>query len=150
MLPLEKIKNFRQQQARVPMGNMLQDTNEVMVPIMAGSTAFTAVTMVEKKGEWQVASVGKSVITKTEPARQKLTAGKKEADREYFVVKVPAMHLIFLGYYEGGELYLVPTHIHPDVKFPLHQPLLAADVFTRLSPLAATYENALVPPKEKK
>jgi hypothetical protein len=144
MVGLDKLKTFK------PGDNtkkILIDTNEIVYPVYVDSVLKTSLSIRKRAGGWKNASMGGSEIRFLEPVRKTHAKANKINETAYFIVRVPAMYLNFLGYYKKGDLYLIPTHEHPDLELDLGKGISADDVYIKIQPLVDKFKNILTPPK---
>lgn len=128
----------------------LVDTKETVYPVYTGKTLRTSISIRKKGGGWKNASMGGAEIHYLEPIRNAHSKANSIDIKSYFIVRVPAMYLSFLGYYKGNNLYLVPVHSHPDVAFSIGKGVPAADIYTKIKSLVGKYRDILVRNKRKK
>lgn len=147
MLGLTELKAYRSGDNAK---KVLLDTHEIVYPLYVDGALKTAVSIRKRKGGWKTASIGGSEIHSLEPVRASHAKANKLSVKSYYIVRVPGMYLSFLGYDKGKELYLIPTHEHPDVKLAVGKSAPAGDIFAKIKPLAAKYENVLPPDGRKK
>lgn len=127
---------------------VLIDTKEIVYPIYVEGKLKTSISIRRSGGGWKNASIGGAEIHFLEPVRMKHSQANKINVVSYIIVRVPAVYLSFLGYYEKGDLYLIPTHEHPDIKLDVGKGAPAADIFVKLKPLVAQYTKVLEKPKK--
>lgn len=144
---LDKLKTFKTGDNTK---QILVDTKEIVYPIYVGSKLKTSISIRKNGGKWQNASIGGAEIHFLETSRMKHSKLNKISPTAYFVVRVPALYLSFLGYHLKGKLYFIPTHEHPDVELVLDKGTLAEEIYVKLQPLIDKYTNILRPPKEEK
>jgi len=98
-----------------------------------------------RKGEggWKDASMGGAEIHSLEPVRNTHAKAHNIDAKSYFIVRVPAMYLSFLGYNKGNDLYLIPTHKHPDLDLAIGKDYPADDVYIKIQPLVSKYQDVL-------
>ena len=88
---------------------LLSDTGQVTYPVGVGGRVRSSLTLSNVKGEWKPVSFGDANLHKLfakirdENAR---TAGLQKTD--YFIVRIPALNLVFLGYEKEDRLVFVP------------------------------------------
>lgn len=139
---LDKLKTFKTGDNPK---KILVDMKESVYPIYVGSKLKTAISIRKGKegGKWQNASIGGGEIHFIEPSRVKHSKANRISLSAYFVVRVPAMYLSFLGYHHKGKLYIIPTHEHPDVKLVLNKGTLAENIYVKLKPLVDKFKDVL-------
>jgi hypothetical protein len=145
MLGLDKLKSFKSG------GNakkILVDTKETVFPIYVGKELRTSISIRKGEGGWKNASMGGTEIQLLEPIRNTHSRINNIDAKFYFIVRVPAMYLSFLGYGKGKTLYLIPTRKHPELDFPVGKSVPAEDVYMKIQPLEAKYRNVLIRRKQ--
>jgi len=140
VLGLDKLKAFKSGDNAK---KVLVDTKETVYPLYVGNTLKTSISIRKGDGGWKDASMGGAEIHSLEPVRTAHSKANNISVKSYFIVRVPAMYLSFLGYDKGSDLYLVPTHKHPDLDFAIGKSLPADDVYTKIKPLVAKYQSVL-------
>lgn len=146
-LGLDKLKAF---QSGDNTKKLLIDTKEIVYPLYVGKVLKNALSIRKRNGGWKTASIGSKEIHFLEPVRMRHSQKNNIKVKSYYIVRVPAIYLRLLGYDQGGKMYLVPTHEVPDVKLDIGKSVPANDLYLKIKPLAAKYENILIPPKKKK
>jgi hypothetical protein len=146
---LDKLKTFKTGDNTK---KILVDTKEIVYPIYVGSKLKTSISIRKSKngGKWQNASIGGGEIHFLEPSRMKHSKLNKISLSAYFVVRVPALYLSFLGYHLKGKLYFIPTHEHPDVELVLDKGTLAEEIYVKLQPLVDKFKDVLKRGKNEK
>jgi hypothetical protein len=128
-----------------PKGNpeaLLVDTKVVHYPVLVDGKVSGDVSLVQQGADWNVVSLGDGHLAEL---RQAAVAGsvKKFALREsdHFLVRVPALNLEFVGFYNKGALYLesVTDDAPASLKAGVAEP--AVQVFARLVPLAKAHNG---------
>lgn len=138
MLGLDKLKTFQ------PGDNakkILIDTKETVYPIYVGNTLKTSISIRKGDGGWKDASLGGAEIHFLEPVRSAHAKANNIDKKSYFIVRVPAMYLSFLGYDKGNDLYLIPTHKHPDLDLAIGKSVPADEVYIKIKPLVDKYKG---------
>lgn len=147
MLGLDKLTAFK---SGSNAKKVLVDTKETVYPVYVGKALRTSISIRKGAGGWKSASMGGAEIQFLEPVRMTHSKANNIKVNSYFIVRVPAMYLSFLGYDKGNDLYLIPTHKHPDVKLGIGKSLPAEDVYIKIKPLVDKYKNVLSRPKRKR
>jgi hypothetical protein len=143
------LKGLKKYKAGDDPKKIIFDTEEIIYPVYVRDTLKSSISIRRREGKWQHASIGGFLIHAAVPARESISKISRRHTSSYFIVQVPAMYLVFIGYYTQNKLYLVKSHQqHPDFQFELNKPLLAGDVFARLQPLVEKYEKVLIPYKK--
>jgi len=141
ILGLDKLKAFTSGDNAK---KVLVDTKETVYPLYVGNTLKTSISIRKGSGGWKDASMGGTEIHMVEPVRNTHSKANNISVKSYFIVRVPAMYLSFLGYDKGNDLFLIPTHKHPDVKLEVGKSLPADDVYAKIKPLVAKYKDVLI------
>lgn len=140
MLGLDNLKTFES-------GNntkkLLVDTKETVYPVYVGKALRTSISIRKRGGGWKNASMGGAEIYSLEPVRNTHARANSIDKKSYFIVRVPAMYLSFLGYNKGNDLYLIPTHKHPDLNLEIGKSLPANEVYLKIQTLVPKYQDVL-------
>lgn len=144
VLGLDKLNTFKSGDNAK---KVLVDTKETVYPLYVGNTLKTSISIRKGSGGWKDASMGGTEIHSLEPVRTAHSKANNISVKSYFIVRVPAMYLSFLGYDKGSDLYLIPTHKHPDLDLAIGKSLPADDVYIKIKPLVAKYKDVLIRPK---
>lgn len=140
MITLDSLDNFKEGDDPE---RMILDTKKLMIPVYYGEKLLTSVTMKGDKAEWEIAEIGGKEIHLLEPARSKLSRTSKKGIDSYFVIRIPGMYLTFLGYSQDSQLYLIPTHSHPDFELQLNKGIPAEKVLLMLKRSVNKYRRVL-------
>ncbi len=121
---------------------LLTATNQVVVPVLVGAQVRSSITLSNVRARWRAASFGGPNYVKL------VTTGVNESSRStglppssYFVVRIPALTLFFVGYRSGGDLMLVPLVDDRSLEFRAGVPMKAEKVFTALVPRAKAHNG---------
>ncbi len=109
---------------------------EVTYPVVVDRKIVTLITLRKRNGKWTFAmfmGVQKYVNISPPASIRPLARNEMNRDNDKFIVEIPALYLVFRGFYSGKDLYLIPTHKHPEIDFEVDKPLPAKDVFKQLS-----------------
>lgn len=110
---------------------LLHTTGAYLVPALSGGAAVAAVTVVPSGKGYAVAAVGDAPLAQAISAQ--LARRRAGAAR---LVRIPALHLAFLGEGTGRALVLVPVSTHASLHLEAGRAERAAAVFQRLAPAA--------------
>jgi hypothetical protein len=123
---------------------LLQPTNEVVYPILSDGKVKSAMSLRFVEGKWVNSSLGGTEVHLVEAVRGKHARATDRRFDEYFIARALALHQIFIGYREDGELFLIPAHEHDHAKeFRVGDALPAARAILMLQPHAAKFTTAL-------
>jgi hypothetical protein len=145
MIGLDTLKAFKRGDSTK---KVLLDTKKMIYPIYVGGVLKTSLSIRKREGGWKNASFGGAVVHYFEPLRKKHAKANNINEGAYFVVRVPGLYLVFLGYYQKGELYLIPTHEHSSLKLNVGKASPAAEVYIKMQPLVDKFKNVLKRPKK--
>jgi hypothetical protein len=122
--------------------SLLGKISSVTYPIVSGSDIKGAVNLGWNGSEWKVVSVGGAAfIQKWDSLRRgQLAKNGKNLD-DFFAVRVPALDEDFVGYEDGGTLFLVPGRNNVVLGFHAGDALPAGEVFQKLATVAQNYHE---------
>ncbi len=108
-----------------------------------GPETRTAATVKKKDGFWRIAAIGSAIDAQAvELVRKRLAADKSKDQAAYFLLRVPQLFLLFVGYYDAqGKLMLASVWPNDelDIKVGVEKP--AEDVLRILKPAAQGYSG---------
>jgi hypothetical protein len=110
---------------------LLHSTGAYLVPALSGGAAVAAVTVVRSGKGYSVAAVGDAPLAQAVSAQ--LARRRAGAAR---LVRIPALHLAFLGEGAGRGLVLVPLSTDAGLRLEAGKAERATAVFQRLAPVA--------------
>lgn len=111
--------------------------NRVLYPMQVGDQAAGSVEMVQRGGQWKVASVGGTAIQGLEAFRREQAQKLGLGPGELFLVRVPALNQEFLGYYDPqSKMMLIPLRGSAQWGLVKGAALPADQVFLKLVPAA--------------
>lgn len=115
--------------------SLLIHNNEIVYPIYVGNELKTAISVRKVKNEWQTASMGSGDIQFLEKIRKEHSQANKLNIKSYYIVRVGALYMSFLGYDKGSEMVLIPTHESQDPQLVVGKEMPADDVFIKIQKL---------------
>ena len=139
LVPLDRLRNYEPSTAP---NTLLSDTDLVTYPVKVGERVRSSLTLSNINGEWKPVSFGDANLnklyakTREENAR---SAGLQKSD--YFVVKIPALNLAFLGYEKEAGLMLVPILDDRAYGFRAGEGMPASDVFVAVREAARQHDG---------
>lgn len=137
---LESLKSYK---ADSNPGDLLEDSGQVIFPLLVDERVKSSVTLVQQEGKWITHSFGAPVfvglISKT---RSDLSNQMDKQIQDFFLVKAPALNVFFVGYYLQGEVMLAPLQDEPRFNFEAGQTIRADDAFREMQ-IAAEKHNGL-------
>lgn len=125
---------------------LLIDTKLIIYPIYSGGQLKTSLSIRKRGGGWKNAAIGGTEMLYLAPIREAHAQVNGINEKSYFMVRVPGLYLNFLGYYQKGDLYLIPTHEHPEVALDPGTAVPARDVYLKMKPLVSKYKKILQRP----
>jgi hypothetical protein len=134
MVQLDKLKAY---QPETKVEDMLVDTNAVRYAVTVDGQARTSVVMRQVEGKWQVARVGRPLLTQAlSGVAQRLATESPAAAGATFEVEIPALNLYFIGRQVGSSVMLAPAV--DDARFDLKQGVQveAQQLFSKIAPYA--------------
>jgi len=141
VMGLEQLESFKSGDKAK---KLLVNTKETVYPVYVEKKLRTAISIRKGNGGWKNASMGGSEIYTLEPVRVSHSKANNIDAKSYFIVRVPAMYLSFLGYDKGNNFYLIPTHKNPDLNLTIGKSYSAEDVLKKIQPLVEKYRNVII------
>jgi len=139
MVKLDQLQKY--QKGSDP-NKLLTGGNQLVYPILVKGQVRSSITIGEVNGDWKAESFGGPSFIKLLTKVQKKVS---EIDRlplsAYFVVRVPALNLYFIGYRIDNKLMLTPLHDDPGFKFKSGISMSADKVFTAILPAAKKHDG---------
>jgi hypothetical protein len=109
-------------------------THSYYVPILANGEATSSVTVVQRGGKYETAIIATDRLARS-IARFVKTRAAAGADRS-ILVRIPALHLTFIGFREGGQLMLAAAEAAPHYGIEAEKVIPAEQAFQSLAPAA--------------
>jgi hypothetical protein len=121
---------------------LLTVTNQFIYPVLVKDEVRSSITIAKTKESWQAVSFGgpnfvKLVVTNLMES-SKVTGFDYSS---YFIVRVPALNLFFLGFRANNELMLVPLRDDARLKFKAGASMKAKEVFSTILPDAKAHDG---------
>jgi hypothetical protein len=139
IVPLDPLRKY---EPNTDPRTLLSDTGQVTFPVKVGDRVRSSVTLSNVKGEWMPVSFGDANLHKLfarirdENSR---TAGLQKTD--YFIVRIPALSLVFLGYEKEDRLLFVPILDDSAYGFRAGGSIPARDVFVAVREAARQHDG---------
>lgn len=112
---------------------LLSGGNKVMYPVIVGGETRSSIEVDHIRDAWRpVAYGGQTLAGPVVKQRDQLAAADKRAREDYFLVRVPALGLLFIGVKSAGVLNLTPLLDDPAGRWKAGATLPAATVFGSL------------------
>ncbi|ATB40234.1 hypothetical protein CYFUS_005682 [Cystobacter fuscus] len=133
MVSLERLQRY---QGEDP-GRLLLDLQRVVYPVQVEGEVRSLVEVQSTRGRWETVQIGgaqKSRLMEKHRRGVMRTAGARVSD--FFELRVPALHLVFLAHHGAEGLVVTPLLDEASLGLRAGQPELASQVFSRLAPRA--------------
>lgn len=114
---------------------LLIHNNEIVYPIYVGNELKTAISVRKTKNEWEMVSMGSGDIQFLEEVRKAHSQANNINIKSYYIVRVGALYLSFLGYDKGNDMVLIPTHESMDIQWEIGKAMPADELFIRIQAL---------------
>lgn len=139
MVRLDQLKEY--QPASDP-DKLLSGGNQVVYPLLVTEQVRSSITIGEINGNWKAVSFGSPKFIKlSNTILTKSAEVTGISPSSYFVVRVPALNLVFLGYRIDNKLMLVPLLDAPHFGFKAGVSMEANEVFTTILPAAREHDG---------
>jgi hypothetical protein len=113
--------------------SLLSGGDKVMYPVLAGEATLSSIEVERGKGGWRPVAYGGSTLAGAiSQQRDQLVATTRRSPGEYFLVRVPALGLVFLAADSAGTLMLSPLLDDPQGRWKAGATLAADSVFSQL------------------
>jgi len=121
---------------------MLSGGDQVIYPVTVGEQVRSSITVHKVERTWKAFDFGSPTLVKMLAKVRKYSADStKLAISSYFVVRVPALNLYFIGHRADGVLMLTPLVDHPGYRFKARVTMPADRVFAALLPAAKGHDG---------
>ena len=139
MVRLDQLKEY---QPGSDPNALLSGGNQAMYPLFIKKKVRSSITIGERSGKWKAVSFGganfikllNNILTKSVEATGLSLSS-------YFIVRVPALNLSFLGYRIDNKLMLVPLLDEPQFNFKAGVSMPADTVFKTILPAAREHNG---------
>ncbi len=113
--------------------SLLSGGDKVMYPVLAGAATRSSIEVERGKGGWRPVAYGGSTLADAiTRQRDQLVATSHRSPGEYFLVRIPALGLIFLGADSAGTPMLSPLLDDPQGRWKAGATIAADSVFSQL------------------
>jgi hypothetical protein len=139
---LDTLKSYQDGQ---PLTEVLSGGVRAVYPVLVREAPRSSFEIVKTaEGGWRAASFGgANFIQRLSRVREEKAKGLSKSLSEFFIVRVPALNLYFLGHDQNGEMMLTPITDDRRFEFVAGRSLLAAEVFRRMLPIAKATRDDL-------
>ncbi|MBN2223702.1 MAG: hypothetical protein JW765_03410 [Deltaproteobacteria bacterium] len=121
---------------------MLSGGDQRIYSVLSRGVVSSSITLSNIKGQWEATSFGESPTIKS--IENSVSINKrnvKDSEETYFFVKLLALNLEFIGYYQDDTLMLAPLYDYPDFGFTVNTPIPAVEVFEKVQPTALEHDG---------
>ena len=136
---LDELEAYKEGQDPAP---LLHAANRVVYPVLVGSQVRSSITVGAAAKGWEVTSFGSPNHAKV---LSRVRAASAESARipsvSLFVVEVPGLKLVFVGYRADGRIVLTPILDDAGFQFKAGQPISADKVFQRIRVAAKSHRD---------
>jgi hypothetical protein len=122
---------------------LLQRSPQFLFPIHVGEATRSSLTVARVEREWKGVAFGSpGFIRSLSAVRSAKAAELAKAAHSFFLVRVPALQLNFVGHRQDQELLLTPTADDGRFGFKAGSTLPAAKVFETILPAAKSHDGS--------
>lgn len=139
MVRLDQLQKY---ESGVDPNELLSDGQVVYFPVNVQDETRSSIMMVKSKEQWKPFSYGSANLVKLLSSfRSRLEQSTGKPISSFFVVRIPALNLYFIGYHKNEQLMLTPILDNAEYKFTSGSPISAEEVFRTLLPFAKTHDG---------
>jgi len=121
---------------------LLDGGNIAYYPVNVQSETRSSIMLVKEKDQWKAVSYGSANLIKLfTSTRSRLQTSSNLPISSFFVVRIPAMNIYFVGYRMDQQLMLTPILDNTEYKFRSGTPVSGEDVFRTLLPYAKAHDG---------
>jgi hypothetical protein len=127
---LVRLDSLRAYTSTTNPASLLSGGDKVMYPVTSGAETRSSIEVDRVRGAWRPVSYGgQNLAAAVVKQRDALAAAENRAPADYFLVRVPALGLVFIGVNNAGVLTLTPLADDPQGRWKAGAPLPAATIF---------------------
>lgn len=122
--------------------SLIRHPPQYFIPVLASGGLRSSVEVARIDNKWKGIRFGSPRAIRT--IEKLRSAEAKKFNRKvssYFVVRIPALRLMFVGHREGPILVLIPTSSHPRFRLVAGEPQPAALILQMLVPAAQKHDT---------
>jgi hypothetical protein len=139
MIELSSLKGY---QSGTNPEKLLIRMHSLIYPVLVDGEVRTSLTIAYNDKKWETHSFGYSNFARSLAAQLNEQSKKQRLPKSaFFIVRVPALNLVFLGYRRKEKLMLTLVLDAPNYDLIVGEPLSASVVLTRLQSAAAKHNN---------
>ena len=121
---------------------LLRVGNQVIYPILIDNEVRSSITLNRVDKKWNVTSFGNSNKIKLIEKGRKTEANYSKLTLDsYFVVKIPAFNMFFIGYSIEEKLMLTPLFDDTNLGLKAYESKTAGEIFETLIPYAKEHDG---------
>jgi hypothetical protein len=136
---LDRLREFRQDQDPE---QLLSGGELVYFPVTVRGEVRSSIIVDRIQEQWQAANFGNAhLIRILTSMRQRQSEAHRISPESFFVVRIPALNMYFLGYRDEARLQLIPTEDDESLGFVAGTALPAVQVFDMLIPAAREHDD---------
>ena len=122
--------------------SLLSNTNMVYYPVEVNRRSRSMILIAKTREKWQPVSYGSSRLIGVLSATRSRVRERSALDSSsFFVVRIPALNLYFLGHMIDSRLYLTLAHENPNYKLTSGKTYTGEEVFRILAPFAKAHDG---------
>lgn len=139
MIRLDQLQEYK---AGTEPASLLIGGDVVIYPLLIGEEIRAAIDLQKVKEKWEVTGIGSANLAKILfPARRRAAELSRSDISSFAAVRIPALNLIFLGYYVEKQLMLIPVFDDPANQLKAGEAMPAAKVFELILPAAKKHQD---------
>ena len=121
---------------------MLQGGERVIYPVMIDNHVRSSFTVHKVKEKWSATGFGNSNLIKLLDKGRKIESDSSRLSlSSYFVVKIPALNLFFIGFRAQDKLMLTPLFDDKGLGIKAYKSKAAEEIFEALIPVAKNHDG---------
>jgi len=139
-VPLDELKRYA---PGVDPRGLIKSGQALLFPVLVGDAVRSSISVSLVKDTWKATSYGAPKLTRyITDARAAKAAETQLAPSAFFVVRVPALMVSFVGHSDAGVLLLTPIVDDARFGFKAGATLPAGQVFEKLQPAAQKHDGS--------
>jgi hypothetical protein len=114
----------------------------LFVPVLAGGTVRSSVLLARRNGVWKPVAFGSPTLARALASVRAATAKRVERKTNaFFVIQVRALNVVFLGHFQGSELFVTPIVRDPRFGFEVGVTMPAKKALEVMLPAAKKHDG---------
>jgi hypothetical protein len=139
MVRLDQLQKY---ESGVDPNQLLSGGQIVYFPVNVQNETRSSIMMIKEKEHWKAISYGSANLVKLlSSTRSRLERTTDISISSFFVVRIPALNLYFVGYHKNQQLMLTPILDNTEYKFKSRIPISGQEVFKTLLPFAKSHDG---------